>query len=94
MCILVGIMCSFLVLKHNTSAGGGAENWCTFSSLYTCTCTCICVSIAEKFDHYLRKSLSCIPHRSNEIDGVIEQQLADNCGFIDNFSRGTAHMFK
>ena len=25
---------------------------------------------------------------------MIEQQLADNCGFVDNFARGTAHMFK
>ena len=33
-------------------------------------------------------------HRSSEIDGVTEQQLADNRGFVDNFARGTAHMFK
>ena len=33
-------------------------------------------------------------HRSSEIDDVIEQQLKDNCGFVENFARGTAHMFK
>jgi diadenosine tetraphosphatase ApaH/serine/threonine PP2A family protein phosphatase len=33
------------------------------------------------------------PIRSCEIDDVIEQQLDENCGFIDNFARGTAHMF-
>ena len=37
----------------------------------------------------------CVAHcRSCEIDDVIEQQLDENCGFIDNFARGTAHMFK
>ena len=33
-------------------------------------------------------------YRSNEIDDVIEQQLKENKGFVDNFARGTAHMFK
>ena len=33
-------------------------------------------------------------HRSEEIDEVTEQQLKENRGFVDNFARGTAHMFK
>ena len=33
------------------------------------------------------------PIRQDDIDASIEEQLAINDGFIDNFARGTAHMF-
>ena len=32
--------------------------------------------------------------RQDEIDSDIEIQLNENEGFIDNFARGTAHMFR
>ena len=32
--------------------------------------------------------------RQDEIDPAIEQHLQENQGFIDNFARGTAHMFR
>lgn len=33
-------------------------------------------------------------HRTEEIDEEIDQQLQENLGFVDNFARGTAHMFR
>eukprot|EP00731_Ephydatia_muelleri_P022738 Em0015g321a len=33
------------------------------------------------------------PIRQDDIDASIEEQLAQNDGFVDNFARGTAHMF-
>ena len=33
-------------------------------------------------------------YRQDEIDPAIEQYLQENQGFIDNFARGTAHMFR
>ena len=32
--------------------------------------------------------------RQDEIDPAIEQYLQENQGFIENFARGTAHMFR
>ena len=32
--------------------------------------------------------------RSEEITYPIEESLEENSGFIDNFARGTAHMFR
>ena len=43
-----------------------------------CVNTCIC--------------MCC--HRNEEIDPAIEAHLEENKGFIDNFARGTAHMFR
>lgn len=33
-------------------------------------------------------------YRQEEIDDVIESALENGEGFIDNFARGTAHMFR
>ena len=47
-------------------------------------CSCACISI----------SLCPCHNRSEEIDEFTAQQLQDNRGFVDNFARGTAHMFE
>lgn len=41
--------------------------------------------------HVIGFSPSC---RSEEITDPIEESLEENGGFIDNFARGTAHMFR
>ena len=38
--------------------------------------------------------MCCTWCRSDDIDDHIEDSLEENNGFIDNFARGTAHMFR
>ena len=68
---------------------------CFVANLYICTCIHVSTLILHYVYMYMFSTLYMYTyHRSSEIDDVIEQQLADNCGFVDNFARGTAHMFK
>ena len=83
---------------------------CVCVCVCACVCIGMCACVHTCFHHVVRsvpciagggvvvhafQFHSCPCHnRSEEIDEFTAQQLQDNRGFVDNFARGTAHMFE
>ena len=88
---------------HGKSCGTTQSGLGTFRVLacvqFTYSLKCMCLYVQVCLHTHLSALLSepirvVSSHRQDDIDASIEEQLAQNDGFVDNFARGTAHMFR